>query len=70
MAKKSFTIQIDSTRVEDVLEALLERKSSLDKIASNLLKRKVQDAAKPVFEKIEYLGLLVEHVRSQFNSAQ
>ena len=69
MAKKTISLEINPDFIEDVAAALTDRKTDLDKVLTNLLKKKLGDAAKPVVAAIKYLGDLESALREEFNKS-
>lgn len=65
---KSISVEIEGAHVEHVLAALTERKDLLNKTGADLLKKKLGDAAKPVFAAVEYLSKLHEHITDTYNA--
>lgn len=63
------TIQIEEEHIEEVFQAIKDRKESLEKVGANLLRRKLGDASKPVFDTVKFLTVFGDDLRTKFNQA-
>lgn len=67
---KEFSIKLSGKEAELMLEAIDHRKAFLDDTASGLLKKKLGDAAKPLFDAIGVMTAFADRVRTEYNKAQ
>lgn len=62
---KDFSIKVGSEEAEILWEALQERIVSFDKVATQLMKKKLVDAAGPVYTEIKRLQAMQRGLRKE-----